>query len=191
MLRSIKAIEQALALSASAFCVPFLTCMQNATMSQKNFQFKRALFTRLPTMVKTGIAQEKATLPTFAPELKIPGKSYVESEPGKKEVKDMMDKYEICETTRKILRHKGFVDFLPIQKALFDPIIKKKNVLGRDTTGSGKTLAFVIPMLESLRTEKLIPAKGRREPLVLIVVPTRELALQVFFLSLYPFLDSS
>lgn len=92
---------------------------------------------------------------------------------------DKLSNYKLSLKTQSILRKKKFKDLLPIQQDAFDPIFNQKSFLGRDVTGSGKTLAFVIPLLESLRTRKEIPRKARDGPLVLTVVPTRELALQV------------
>ncbi|HTL71229.1 MAG TPA: DEAD/DEAH box helicase [Candidatus Eisenbacteria bacterium] len=58
----------------------------------------------------------------------------------------------------------------PIQQAAIPPAIEGKDILGIAQTGTGKTLAFGIPMIQALRD-----APGR----ALILVPTRELALQV------------
>lgn len=48
-------------------------------------------------------------------------------------------------------------------------------MIGQDRTGSGKTLAYCLPLMEKLRAEGLFDKKPR----VLIMVPTRELAIQV------------
>lgn len=89
-----------------------------------------------------------------------------------------LSKYKLSQKTQDILVKKNFQDLLPIQKAMFDPILQKKNVFGKDLTGSGKTLAYIIPVLEALRESKTIPRKATKSPLVLVTVPTRELALQ-------------
>jgi len=64
----------------------------------------------------------------------------------------------------------------PIQAAAIPAILQRKNILGIAKTGSGKTASFVLPILSNLQGSAL--AKNRH-PLVLVVVPTRELAVQV------------
>jgi ATP-dependent RNA helicase DeaD len=62
----------------------------------------------------------------------------------------------------------------PIQAGLIPPAIAGQDVLGQARTGTGKTAAFVIPILERLEQRK----KGANTQ-ALILVPTRELAVQV------------
>ena len=54
--------------------------------------------------------------------------------------------------------------------------------MGRDITGSGKTLAYCLPLIERLRQLKTIEVGKKRadkNPLIIIMVPTRELVIQV------------
>jgi ATP-dependent RNA helicase RhlE len=64
----------------------------------------------------------------------------------------------------------------PIQQEAIPAIIKKNDVLGIAQTGSGKTASYVLPILTNLQELKKI--KNRHIP-VLVLVPTRELAMQV------------
>lgn len=64
----------------------------------------------------------------------------------------------------------------PIQMEAIPPILNGKDVLGIAKTGSGKTAAFVLPILAYLEKDRSFT--NRQVP-VLIVVPTRELAVQV------------
>jgi len=64
----------------------------------------------------------------------------------------------------------------PIQKKAIPAILKGKNVLGIAKTGSGKTASFVLPILTNLQGYALT---RNRHPSALVVVPTRELAVQV------------
>lgn len=64
----------------------------------------------------------------------------------------------------------------PIQLETIPAILKGKDILGIAPTGSGKTAAYILPILQ-LYAKKDSP-KGREIP-VLILVPTRELAIQV------------
>ena len=63
----------------------------------------------------------------------------------------------------------------PIQAATLADCLSGRDVLGRARTGSGKTLAFGLPMLARLAGTRPAP----RSPRGLVLVPTRELALQV------------
>ncbi len=65
----------------------------------------------------------------------------------------------------------------PIQAMSIPDAIAGRNVLGRAQTGSGKTLAFGLPMLALLADRDDRPAAKR--PRALVLVPTRELAIQV------------
>lgn len=70
----------------------------------------------------------------------------------------------------------GFVSPFPIQEAVIPLALTGVDVIGQAKTGTGKTLGFGLPILNSvLGHEKL----GNGLPLALIVVPTRELGVQV------------
>jgi ATP-dependent RNA helicase RhlE len=64
----------------------------------------------------------------------------------------------------------------PIQIEAIPAILQRKDVLGLAPTGSGKTASYILPLLERLQQKTLV--KTRSIP-VLILVPTRELAVQV------------
>ncbi|KAF2142767.1 uncharacterized protein K452DRAFT_286393 [Aplosporella prunicola CBS 121167] len=64
-----------------------------------------------------------------------------------------------------------------IQKKGIPPALAGKDILGAAKTGSGKTLAFLIPAVEMLRNLKFKPRNGTG---VVVITPTRELALQIF-----------
>ncbi|MDP2088209.1 MAG: DEAD/DEAH box helicase [Flavobacteriaceae bacterium] len=67
----------------------------------------------------------------------------------------------------------GFDMPTPIQSASFPVILSGKDVVGIAQTGTGKTLAYMLPILQDLKFSKQV------NPRVLILVPTRELVLQV------------
>ncbi|MCF6473137.1 DEAD/DEAH box helicase [Nonomuraea sp. MG754425] len=69
----------------------------------------------------------------------------------------------------------GFESPFPIQSATIPDVLAGNDVLGRGQTGSGKTLAFGLPTMA--RIAGVRPAPGH--PRAMILVPTRELALQV------------
>ena len=78
----------------------------------------------------------------------------------------------------KALNTLGFVSPTPIQAATIPVALLGKDVVGSAVTGSGKTAAFIIPLLERL----LYREKGKHAAATrcLILVPTRELAVQCF-----------
>jgi len=61
----------------------------------------------------------------------------------------------------------------PIQEQAFSPIMSGRDVIGTAQTGTGKTFAYLLPILRQWKFSK------SRDPRVLILVPTRELAIQV------------
>ena len=76
----------------------------------------------------------------------------------------------------RVAAEQGFVHPTPIQTAAIPAILEGRDVLGLAQTGSGKTAAFVLPLLQQvLGARRTTP----RRLLVLILVPTRELADQV------------
>ena len=78
--------------------------------------------------------------------------------------------------SRALIEASGFSDPTSIQTAVIPPVLEGRDVLGIAKTGSGKTAGYVLPILQALEN-KVLP--GHREPSVLMLVPTRELADQV------------
>ncbi|MBP5938028.1 DEAD/DEAH box helicase [Streptomyces acidiscabies] len=73
------------------------------------------------------------------------------------------------------LGHEGVTVPFPIQAATLPNSLAGRDVLGRGRTGSGKTLAFGLALLARTAGKRAEP----RQPLALVLVPTRELAQQV------------
>ena len=71
------------------------------------------------------------------------------------------------------LAERGITEPFPIQAMTIADALAGRDVSGKAKTGSGKTLAFGLPILQ--RVEKAEP----RRPRALVMVPTRELAVQV------------
>jgi ATP-dependent RNA helicase RhlE len=67
-----------------------------------------------------------------------------------------------------------FTNPTPIQARAIPPALEGKDVIGTAQTGTGKTLAFLIPIIEMLNREP-----SRHQASALILLPTRELAMQV------------
>jgi len=79
---------------------------------------------------------------------------------------------DICE----VLIKRGITSPFPIQTLTIPDALSSKDVCGKAKTGSGKTLAFGIPMIQNLNLDIKASTASLR---VLILVPTRELAVQV------------
>ncbi len=70
----------------------------------------------------------------------------------------------------------NFTDPYPIQKLAIPPILQWKDLLGIAPTGSGKTASYVLPILSNLQGSS---ESKNRHARILVLVPTRELAVQV------------
>jgi len=79
---------------------------------------------------------------------------------------------ELCQA----LADQKFNQVFPIQEAAIPAILQKKDVLGVAKTGSGKTAAYALPILMNIQKTK---TSRNRHIKVLVLVPTRELAVQV------------
>ncbi|KAG7341589.1 ATP-dependent RNA helicase DbpA [Nitzschia inconspicua] len=90
--------------------------------------------------------------------------------------------------TLKALRRQGLHRLTEVQQQTFHAIFKGKNVVARSRTGTGKTMAFLIPALERLLEQQhehnIVDEPYSQHPprhgiQILILVPTRELAVQI------------
>jgi len=93
--------------------------------------------------------------------------------------------------TKQALLKKGFVTLTPIQSQSYPFISSSVDIIARSKTGSGKTLAFGIPLIEMISIKKFKDRSSSSasddgssssivsSPSILILEPTRELALQV------------
>ncbi|GIK03048.1 ATP-dependent RNA helicase [Aspergillus viridinutans] len=110
---------------------------------------------------------ESTDLPS-ADALRLPT---VEGEPQK------FTELGLSEKTLKAINDMGFDTMTEIQRRTIPPLLAGRDVLGAAKTGSGKTLSFLIPALEMLSALRFKPRNGTG---VIVVSPTRELALQIF-----------
>jgi hypothetical protein len=91
------------------------------------------------------------------------------------------------ETISRLQSKFGVTRLAPIQTETFAAIMGDRDILARSHTGSGKTLAFCLPLVETLRRRTLakdastvdLAEDESASPQILIMLPTRELALQV------------
>ncbi|MGW1211397.1 DEAD/DEAH box helicase [Streptomyces sp. NPDC002499] len=88
---------------------------------------------------------------------------------------ESFDQLDMPEGLLAALGAEGVTVPFPIQAATLPNALAGRDVLGRGRTGSGKTLAFGLALLARLNGKRAQP----RQPLALVLVPTRELAQQV------------
>jgi ATP-dependent RNA helicase RhlE len=86
--------------------------------------------------------------------------------------KRFFDEMPLDSRLKENLQKKGFIKPTEIQDKTLEFLLEKRDILGVAQTGTGKTAAFLIPIIERV-------LKNKRAPFALIVVPTRELAMQI------------
>jgi len=84
----------------------------------------------------------------------------------------------IIEPILKAFRDEGYTHPTPIQEKAIPILLQGKDLLGCAQTGTGKTAAFATPILQHLYLDKQNNV-GKRKIKVLVVTPTRELAIQI------------
>src|SRR3954471_121123 len=82
-----------------------------------------------------------------------------------------LENITLSEKTKKNLRQTGYHQLTNIQLKVIPLVLEGRDIIAQSQTGTGKTAAFLIPILEKITVIS--------KPQVLILVPTRELALQV------------
>ena len=85
--------------------------------------------------------------------------------------------YQLSAQIKANLAEAGFVRPTDIQFKAIPPIFKGEDVLAIAQTGTGKTAAFAIPVIQMLQEQK--NAKQKKNIKCIVMVPTRELALQI------------
>ena len=86
---------------------------------------------------------------------------------------------DLPEAVMQGIRDAGFVTATPIQEAALPLALRGKDVAGQSQTGTGKTAAFLISAFTRLIRESEPRSGHGSEPRVLIIAPTRELAVQI------------
>lgn len=142
--------------------------------------------------VESEAPSDMSSIETWRKDNKIVLKHAKDDDEGKAETKKInanenyypLTTFEACKAVienpliRQCTEANGFQKPSPIQAQSW-PILmhKKRDIVGIAETGSGKTLAFSIPALSSMAKDR--PASSRRKPSMLVLSPTRELAMQV------------
>ncbi|XP_067908501.1 nucleolar RNA helicase 2 [Heterodontus francisci] len=86
--------------------------------------------------------------------------------------------FRISPETVELLKGRGVTYLFPIQAQTFDCIYDGSDCVAQARTGTGKTFSFAIPLVEKLQSGA-VDRRRNRPPKVLVLTPTRELAIQV------------
>ena len=95
-----------------------------------------------------------------------------------KPVKTFVEAFHTFPGVLTTIRRQGFSSPSPIQCQAWPYLMAGKDLIGVAQTGTGKTLAFLLPCMIHIDNQKL-PRGKRGGPNVLIMAPTRELAIQI------------
>ena len=88
--------------------------------------------------------------------------------------------FNISNSLKNRLASANFVTPTPVQAKAIPPALEGNDILATASTGTGKTLSFLIPMIQRMDATSVPSTKGKRGPIrALILLPTRELAMQV------------
>ena len=92
---------------------------------------------------------------------------------------------ELCKQLQNNLEKMRFEKMTPIQRAVISYILQGNDVMGCAQTGSGKTMAFLLPIVNKMLSQgpPEVSSTSKRAcslPVTLILVPTRELAEQIY-----------
>ncbi len=84
----------------------------------------------------------------------------------------LFSELHLSKTMQRQLAAANFIHPTPVQAAALPPALEGRDVLATAQTGTGKTLSFLIPLIEGM-------AAGAKDAKALVLLPTRELAMQV------------
>ena len=88
--------------------------------------------------------------------------------------------FAFSDSLKQRLATANFVTPTPVQAKAIPPALELRDVLATAATGTGKTLSFLLPMIERLDRTSQPSTRAKRNPIrALILLPTRELAMQV------------
>jgi ATP-dependent RNA helicase RhlE len=84
----------------------------------------------------------------------------------------LFSELQLSQTMQRQLADANFIHPTPVQAATLPPALEGRDVLATAPTGTGKTLSFLIPLIERM-------VAGEKDTKTLVLLPTRELAMQV------------
>ena len=90
-----------------------------------------------------------------------------------------LENFKISPEAVRHMKSIGITYLFPIQAATYEHVYEGRDLIARDKTGSGKTLSYALPIVERFRKKDYFRNKDGQKPFVLVVLPTRELVIQV------------
>ncbi|MEJ5276460.1 MAG: DEAD/DEAH box helicase [Thermogemmata sp.] len=120
-----------------------------------------------------GDSQEGCSSPSSTPDSGAAGEERECSPPVPLVTTRSFAELRISRAVLDALEHAGYRHPTPIQEAIIPLALRGRDVIGQSQTGTGKTAAYLLPFLTRWRPHRF------RGPIGLVMVPTRELALQV------------
>jgi len=84
------------------------------------------------------------------------------------------NEFNLDDVLQKAVQAKGFQEATPVQEQAIPAVLAGSDVLGTAQTGTGKTVAYLLPSIQ-----KLINSPGGKSPRMIVLAPTRELAVQI------------
>lgn len=109
--------------------------------------------------------------PWMIPEINLDDGAF-EAEVQDRNKLKLFSELQLSQTMQRHLANANFIHPTPVQAAAIPPALEGRDVLATAQTGTGKTLSFLIPLSERM-------AAGAKETKALVLLPTRELAMQV------------
>ena len=84
--------------------------------------------------------------------------------------------FKLSSNLLKVIEENGYKKPTAIQESVIPLVLDKKDILAKAQTGSGKSASFVLPILEYILHN---PSAGKPKIKVIVLTPTRELAIQI------------
>ncbi|XP_032416118.1 nucleolar RNA helicase 2 [Xiphophorus hellerii] len=101
-----------------------------------------------------------------------------ENEQTPEQIEGAFSNFRISKVTIDKLKARGVTYLFDIQVKSFNAVYDGEDVIAQARTGTGKTFSFALPLVEKLQNDSVEMMRGR-PPKVLVLTPTRELAIQV------------
>ncbi len=117
------------------------------------------------------LAKDEATAPAVA----NPWVTLMVETPGAQQNRNkvkLFSELQLSQALQQQLARANFINPTPVQAAAIPPALEGRDILATAQTGTGKTLSFLIPLIERM-------PKGTKGATALVLLPTRELAMQV------------
>jgi ATP-dependent RNA helicase RhlE len=84
------------------------------------------------------------------------------------------DDFNLIQPLMHAVRDQGFIEPTPVQKQAIPAVLQGRDIVGTAQTGTGKTVAYLLPSIQ-----RLIPGEVPANPRIVVLAPTRELAIQI------------